>query len=80
VLLFTTVGLILSWLKNLSNNATATKPIPTTAPLVDGFNIIDDINLVPHDGMPLLAGPPDHQIVLGLSFFNEKGVGGEQYR
>jgi len=64
----------------MSNTSTATKPIPTVAPLVNAFNVIDDITLVPYDQMPLLTGSPDHQIVLGLSFFTSKGTGGQQYR
>ena len=58
----------------------ATKSIPVEAPNVLEFNIFDDFYLVPQDGMPLLPGAPDQQIVLGLSFFTQNVPGNEQYR
>jgi hypothetical protein len=58
----------------------ASKPIPSEAPSVSSFNIFDDFNLVPEDGMLRLGGEPDQQIVVALSFFDQKVPGNEQYR
>jgi iron transport multicopper oxidase len=56
-----------------------TKPIPTTSPTVDVFNVIDDFNIQPLDNMPLLQNPTK-QIVLGLSFFLQTATAQQQYR
>jgi len=47
--------------------------------VVNSFAIIDDFNLVPLDGMPLLRGV-DQQFVLGLSFFTQNQPNNQQYR
>jgi iron transport multicopper oxidase len=47
-------------------------PLPEP-PLLDRYDIIDDISLVPQDGEPLLDGPPDTSIVLNLDFFSREG-------
>lgn len=47
--------------------------------MVYSYAIIDDFNLVPLDGMPLLKGV-DQQFVLGLSFFNQNTKNNQQYR
>lgn len=47
-------------------------PLPDP-PLLDRYDVIDDFNLVPKDGEPLLSGPPDTSIVLNLDFFQRDG-------
>ncbi|KAF7503465.1 hypothetical protein GJ744_003724 [Endocarpon pusillum] len=51
----------------------ASKPVPSEAPTVDSYDIIDDITLIPYDGQPLLSGPPDASIVLNVDFFQRDG-------
>jgi iron transport multicopper oxidase len=48
------------------------KPLPD-APLLGAYDVIDDFSLIPHDGEPLLSGPPDTSIVLNLDFFQRDG-------
>jgi iron transport multicopper oxidase len=63
---------------NVLTLALAAEPIPPT-PEVSSYAIIDDFNLVPVDGMPLLKGV-DQQFVLGLSFFTQNKPNNTQYR
>lgn len=48
-------------------------PLPKDAPVVNSWNVIDDFNIPPLDGMKLLNGPPDASIVLNLDFFDRDG-------
>ncbi|KAK5006672.1 hypothetical protein LTR28_006213, partial [Elasticomyces elasticus] len=41
--------------------------------VVQNWNVIDDMTLVPQDGQALLDGNPDKQIVLDLNFFKQDG-------
>lgn len=51
----------------------ASKPVPSEAPTVGKYDIIDDFTLIPYDGQPLLSGPPDASIVLNVDFFQRDG-------
>ncbi|KAK4986627.1 hypothetical protein LTR50_005154 [Elasticomyces elasticus] len=55
---------------NLIYNAKASQ---AQMPAVPAFNVIDDFTLVPYDGMPLLNGAPNTQIVLNADFFSRDG-------
>lgn len=55
---------------NLVYNAKAPQ---ARMPVVSAFNVIDDFTLVPYDGMALLNGAPNSQIVLNADFFLRDG-------
>ncbi|KAK5142357.1 hypothetical protein LTR04_002261 [Oleoguttula sp. CCFEE 6159] len=62
----------------LNENVTGNLVYSTTAPraempVVSAFNVIDDFTLVPYDGMALLSGAPNSQIVLNADFFLRDG-------
>ena len=79
VLWFTTVRFLVSIYDQRLTVPAAAKPNPP-APVVSSYAIIDDFNLVPQDGMPLLKGV-DQQFVLGLSFFTQdRPANNQQYR
>jgi iron transport multicopper oxidase len=51
----------------------ASKPVPSEAPAVASYDVIDDFTLVSYDGQKLLKGKPDTSIVLNLDFFKRDG-------
>ncbi|TKA73136.1 hypothetical protein B0A49_07323 [Cryomyces minteri] len=60
--------------ENVTGNLVYSKTAPRAEmPVISAFNVIDDFTLVPYDGMALLSGAPNAQIVLNADFFLRDG-------